>query len=155
MKFCFFFPKNAWEKILKCACFPHREVKALIHISLSIFEPPKLLFESSVMIRTFLRETLQNMDSQASPIIQSHVQTWWRWRYLTYVCVVKIELSLFFALCGFIMFGLAQIFSILWDTKLKSLGTSDMLSYGTWSSYSPSYMPQRAIFKDVRSKQQH
>lgn len=122
-----FFSKNAWEKILKCVHFPHREVKALIHISSSIFEPPKLLYEGSVMIRTFLRETLQNTNSQAAPVIQSHVPTWWRWRYLICTCVVKIGLSLFFGLCGFIMFGLAQMLNILWDTKLKSLETSDML----------------------------
>lgn len=42
-------------------------------------------------------------------------------------CLVKIGLRLFFGLCRFIMFGLACVLSVLWDTKLKSLETSDML----------------------------
>lgn len=39
---------------------------------------------------------------------------------------IKRGLRLFCGLCRFTIFGLTQVLSILWNTKLKSLGTSDM-----------------------------
>lgn len=131
--------------------FPHSEGKVLVHVSFfSNIWIPKMLFENSVMIRIFSKESLQNMGAQPSPITRLHVRRGGvedAWP----VCGVGLILWSIWVHHAWT----AQVLGILWDTKLKSLGTSDMLSYWTHCGSSPSYMSQGAISKDVKSMYQH